>query len=105
MKKVKIADLRKYLKQKSEKQLIDEILELFKANKQVQEIYSIKVIPNNERFLLEEYKEKIDQQFFPDRGINVLNYNVLKKLVSDFEKAAVNKSCIIELLLCYVENG
>ncbi len=105
MKKAKITDLRKYLKQKSEKELINEIVELFKASKQVQEIYSLKVNPNNEEFLLSEYKDKITQQFFPNRGMNVLNYNVLKKLVSDFEKAAVRKSSVIELLLCYVENG
>lgn len=105
MKKTKITDLRKYLKQNSEKELIQEIVELFKVNKQVQEIYSIRVNPNNEEFLLAEYKDKISEQFFPNRGMNVLNYNVLKKLISDFEKAAVKKSSIIELLLCYVENG
>ncbi len=38
MKRAKIIDLKKYLKGKSEKELIDEIVELFKTNKQVQEI-------------------------------------------------------------------
>ncbi len=105
MKKAKITDLRKYLQQKSDKELINEIVELFKTNNQVQEIYSIKVNPDNEELLLAEYKDKVTQQFFPNRGMNVLNYNVLKKLVLDFEKVAVKKSCHIELLLCYAENG
>lgn len=105
MKKAKITDLRKYLKQKSDKELIDDIVELFKINKQIQEIYSLKVNPDNEELLLEEYKDKIIQQFFPNRGMDVLNYNVLKKLVSDFEKVVVKKSTLVELLLCYAENG
>jgi|ASRP01.1.fsa_nt_gi hypothetical protein len=105
MKRAKIIDLKKYLKGKSEKELIDEIVELFKTNKQVQEIYSIKLNPQNEEILLEEYKDKVIQQFFPSRGMNVLNYNVLKKLISDFEKVAIKKSNVIELLLCYAENG
>lgn len=80
-------------------------MELFKINKQVQESYSLKVNPDNEVLLLEEYKDQIIQQFFPNRGMDVLNYKVLKKLVSDFEKVAVKKSSIVELLLCYAENG
>lgn len=105
MKKAKITDLRKYLEDKSNKELIDEIVELFKSNKQVQESYTLKVDPENEKILLEEYKDKVCQQFFPDRGLNVLNYSILKKLISEFETVAINKSNIIELLLCYAENG
>lgn len=105
MNKVKVTELRKYLKQKTDKELIDEIVELFKVNRQVQEIYSIKVNPDKEELLLEEYKNKIIQQFFPDWGKDVLNYKVLKQLVSDFEKVAVKKISVIELLLYYVESG
>ena len=60
--------------------------------------------PDNEELLLEDYKDKITQQFFPNKGMDVLNYNVLKKLVSDFEKVVVKKSSVVELLLCYAEN-
>lgn len=105
MKKAKIADLRKYLKQKSDKELMDEIVELFKTNKQVQEIYSIKVNPANEELLLKEYKEKIVKHFFPNRGMIGLDYNYLKYLISDFEKVALSNKNVVELLLCYAENG
>lgn len=105
MKKIKIVDLRKYLKQKTEKELIDEIVELFKSNKQVQEIYSVKVNPANEELILEEYKEKIAVHFFPNRGMVGLDYRYLKHLISDFEKVALSDKNIVELLLYYAEIG
>lgn len=105
MKKVKIADLRKYLKKKSDKELMDEIVELFKTNKQVQEIYSIKVNPANEALLLKEYKEKITEHFFPSRGMIELDYKYLKQLISDFEKTSPSNKNVVELLLCYAECG
>ena len=105
MKRIKITDLKKYLQNKSDKELIDEIVELFKMNKQIQELYSLKVNPENEQTLLEEYMDKIEEQFFPDRGFNIPNFGVLKKIVADFKKVAIKQRNVIELLLHYAENG
>ena len=104
-KKIKLTELKKYLKNKTDKELIDEVVNMFKLSKQVQEFYLLRVNPENEKKLLEEYMDKISDQFFPIRGMNVLNYSVLKKLITDFKKIAITQKSVIELLLCYAENG
>ncbi|GMQ60767.1 hypothetical protein AN1V17_51700 [Vallitalea sediminicola] len=51
------------------------------------------------------YKDIVENQFFPSRGQSVLNYSVLRKAISDFNKVAKTTDYIAELMITYVENG
>ncbi len=105
MKHITVTQLRKYLKNKTDKELIQEIVDLFKISPKAKEYFSLKVNPDLENDLLEQYKEIVEKQFFPARGNSVLNYTVLKKAISDFEKVAKNPENIAELMMWYVDNG
>jgi hypothetical protein len=56
---LKITDLKKYLKSKSEEELLQEILTLAKTFKDVKEYYNLKINPESEKETLEKYKKLV----------------------------------------------
>lgn len=105
MKNIKITELKKYLNIKSDKELVNEIVELFKLSSKVKEYYNLKVNPENEQEMLKDYKKIVEEQFFPSRGNSVLNYKILRYALSNFEKLSTKPENVAELMLTYVENG
>jgi hypothetical protein len=103
--KLGIIELKKYLSGKSEKELKEEIIELFKISKEVKEYYAIKVLPDAEKELLERYKGIVRKEFFPERGNRFPSYSVLKKAISDFTKVSKDSVSLADLLLFYAEQG
>ncbi len=55
--------------------------------------------------VLESYRSKIVQQFFPARGIGKLKLGEARKAIRDYAKATGNLAGTAELLMTYVENG
>lgn len=55
--------------------------------------------------VLETYRRKIVEQFFPKRGFGKLKLAEARKAIRDFRKATGNIPGTAELLLTYVENG
>jgi hypothetical protein len=55
--------------------------------------------------LLETYRSKIVEQFFPKRGFGKLKLAEARKAIRDYRKATGNLPGTAELLMCYVENG
>lgn len=105
MKNITVTELKQYLKTKSDKELISEIVEIFKIDAKVKEYFSLKVNADYESDLLQHYKDIVENQFFPARGDSVLDYKILRNAVSDFTKIAKNPENIADLLMFYVENG
>lgn len=105
LKKIKLSDLKKHLKTKSDKEMLSEIVELFKLSKEVQAYYGIKLDSDYEKNLLEESKDRIANHFFPSRGSVVLDYQEIKTIISDFKKVSKKPMFLAELLLCYADNG
>ncbi len=105
MKNIKITELKRYLKMKSDKELVNEIVDLFKLSSKVKEYYNLKVDPDNEELLLKDYKQIVEEQFFPSRGNSVLEYKILKDAISNFEKLSNKPENVADLMLTYVENG
>lgn len=105
MKNIKIMELKKYLNMKSDKELVNEIVDLFKLSSKVKEYYNLKVNPDNEEEMLKDYKNIVQEQFFPSRGNSVLNYKILRDAISNFEKLSTKPENIADLMLTYVENG
>lgn len=105
MKNIKITELKKYLNMKSDKELVNEIVDLFKLSSKVKEYYNLKVNPDNEEEMLKDYKNIVQEQFFPSRGNSVLNYKILRDAISNFEKLSTKPENVADLMLTYVENG
>jgi hypothetical protein len=55
--------------------------------------------------VLESYRSKIVEQFFPKRGFGKLKLAEARKAIRDFRKATGNIPGTAELLMAYVENG
>jgi hypothetical protein len=59
----------------------------------------------NNAEVLEKYRSKIVEQFFPARGFGKLKLGEARKAIRDFRKATGNLPGAAELLMTYVENG
>jgi len=55
--------------------------------------------------VLEKYRSKIVEQFFPARGEGKLKLGEARKTIRDYRKATGNLPGTAELLMTYVENG
>ncbi|MBA3966157.1 MAG: hypothetical protein H0X47_10340 [Nitrospirales bacterium] len=55
--------------------------------------------------VLEKYRRKIMEQFFPARGFGKLKLGEARKAIRDYRKATGNLPGTTELLMTYVENG
>lgn len=55
--------------------------------------------------MLETYRSKIVEQFFPKRGVGKLKLGEARKAIRDYRKATGNIPGTAELLMTYVENG
>ena len=55
--------------------------------------------------LLEKYRRRIVDQFFPDRGFGKLKLGEARQAVRDYRKATADEAGTRDLLLTYVEQG
>jgi hypothetical protein len=102
---LKITDLKKYLKNKNEEELLQEILTLAKAFKDVKEYYNLKINPESEKEILEKYKKIVNNEFLPDRGFGKMRYSVVNDAIKEFQKISNTPENIAELMLFYGEIG
>lgn len=98
--------LNQYLKQLSHDQLIDLVKACYGASKDVEKFLAVRILGDEAMAsLFEEYRKKIEQVFFPKRGIGKLRLQDAKKLISEFEKLTGSVEYIIELKLVHLENA
>lgn len=83
--------------------LIKHISELYKKYKPVKEYFDFYINPD-EKKLLEQYKEKVTEGFFPKRGYQ-LKLSISRKAINDFKKLGTSVESLADLLLHFVENG
>ncbi|WLE95471.1 MAG: DUF6155 family protein [Candidatus Electrothrix communis] len=105
MKNITISKLKKELSGKSEKELIDEIVNLFKKIPQVKEYYTVAFSAEGEKHVQEKYKDIITHEFFPKRGYGKARLSVAKKAINDFKKISDKPHLLIDIMLHYVEEG
>ena len=105
MKNITIKTLKKTLSEKSEKELLNEVTTLFKKFPQVKEYYTLLLCSDGQEQVLDKYKEKIRNEFFPKRGYGKARLSIAKKSISDFKKISQESSLIIDLMLFYVDQG
>lgn len=102
MKKV---SLKNYLSGKTKEQLIEEIEILIKRFDQVRDYYRIRTTSKKDKAVLEAYKKKIKQEFFPERGYGEGRPSVGKAPILQFLKVSYLPEYLVDLMLYYVEQG
>ncbi len=105
MKFITISSLKKSLSEKSEKELLEEIINLFKKFPQVKEYYTSTFSEEGEKLILEKYKEIVTNEFFPKRGYGKARLSIAKKAINDFIKISSKPASVIEIMIHYVEQG
>ncbi|OLS40717.1 DUF6155 family protein [Bacillus sp. MRMR6] len=104
--KMKITELKKQLKQFEQKELIELVVEMFKANKEVQDFLASKFLGDEAiEELFHQARKKIKNEFFPDRGDPKLRLAEAKKEITTFKKLTNDEKRTADLMLYYVELG
>lgn len=83
--------------------LIKHISELYKKYKPVKEYFDFYVNPDENK-ILNLYKEKVTEGFFPKKGYQ-LKLSISRKAINDFRKLGTSDESVADLLLHFVENG
>ena len=97
------AQIKKTIKDCERDECVDIILEIVEFCPQAREFLSLK-FNENQNDILEKYKDKVRNEFYPPRGFGRLNLREAKKVISDFKKLCPDKVLVIDLMLFYVEN-
>lgn len=97
------SEIKKELSKLDKVQLIDLISDLYRKNISVKEYFKFYLKPD-EKNLLEEYKDKVREGFFPKRGIQP-RLSISRKAINDLKKFEVSGECVADLMLHYVECG
>jgi len=86
--------------------LITLIRELYDAAAVNRDLIQARVLDGaNDGELLEKYRRKIEEQFFPARGFGKLKLGEARRAIRDYRKVAGSIPGTAELLMSYVENG
>ena len=103
--KVSVSKLQKFLSGKSSEELRTLIIDISSFD-EVQSYFYMRVHPENIRRASEKYKKIIKEEFYPEnRNKQLLNYDVIKKCVKDFQATCPVKSEVACLMLYVVELG
>lgn len=98
--------LQKYLSNLTKEELVEEIRQLAKRFKQVNEYYKARLEPHKTEDTLAAYKKRIRREFFTRSGDpGPLRLSAARKMVLEFAKVQANIMHQIDLELFYVEQG
>lgn len=98
--------LRQYLRKKEQKELIDEIADLYKKFDSVKSYYQASVF-DDDLGVLKKYKLVIEHEFFP-KSIHAeptCRISVAKKAIADYKKLSCSDANLADIMLFYVECG
>lgn len=106
MDKMNVSELKRNLKSKSQKELVDDIATLFRSFEVVREYYQARLFDNDET-VLQKYKAIIEYEFFPvsERRNPPARLSVAKKAITDYKKLTNSVTNIADIMVFYVETG
>ncbi len=101
-----VSELKRNLKTKTQKELIDDIVTIFKTFEAVKEYYQVQLFDNDEN-VLQKYKAIIEHEFFPisERKDPPARLSVAKKAITDYKKLTRSGINIADIMVFYVETG
>jgi len=98
--------LKKHLQSLSKEQIVEQVLALYDASKQVKEYFEYYLNPDEPR-QFEKYKAIIENEFYPKgkaRGPK-LRFSVAKKAIADFRSLYPSPELLGDLMITLVENA
>lgn len=98
-------ELRKHLQGLSQEQLVNHLLHLGDAFKDVQAYLQNVVRPADDETVRARYRQIIQNEFFPARGYGNGRLAVARRAVTDYKKVAASVDGPADLMLAYVETG
>jgi Family of unknown function (DUF6155) len=96
--------LKKHLDTLEKEEVVAEILKLYEKIKAVKDFYEME-LGTDTNAVLNEYKAKIEKQYFPKRGYGNPKASEVRKLISDFKKIAAFEFDVVDLLIFRVEQS
>lgn len=105
-KKISLTELKKSIKKKTDYELVEEVAHLYKTFPQVKEYYSASFF-NDDASVLENYKQKIKDEFVPGCKYNLPRgrLSIGRKAIADYKKVSTSDIGIADIMLTYVESG
>jgi hypothetical protein len=97
------SDIKKELEKFDKKKLISLIGELYKNNRATKEYLEFFANPDEKKQLF-QYKQKVQEAFFPKRGYE-LKLKDAKKVIADLKKLGLSAKSLADIMLFYVECG
>jgi len=101
----KVSDLKRYLKNRSQAELMNEIADLFKKIPAVKDYYQVKINPHDESVIADKYKAIIRREFATEGTPGRARLSVARKAVMDFKKLAIGPNSVADMMLFYIEQG
>jgi len=98
-----LREVKKELATLSQDQLIHHIVEVYKRYPHAKEYFDFYVNPD-EKVILEKYKERVHEGFYPARGRRLKLYRS-RKALNEFKKLGVSPEADAELMLYFIEVG
>ncbi len=103
MKQITVTALKRHLKERPAKDLINDIADLFSKFEYVKEYYGARLDPDVAEAVFQKYKQIIRDEFLPEHGFGTLRASVAKKALSDYKKTCGEPHKIADLTLFYAE--
>ena len=98
--------LNKHLKQLNNDQLINLVKACYGASKDMEKFLAVRLLGDEAvESLFQEYRKKIEKEFFPVRGVGKLRLQEAEHAISEFERLTGSAKYSLELKLIFVENG
>lgn len=105
-KRIKWSNVERQVALLEKPQLIQLVKELFEASADNQAFFALRFLGQDAREeILEPYRKRIVNQFFPKRGFGKLGLREARQAIRDYRRATSDEVGILELMLVYVENG
>lgn len=105
-KKATLTDLKKHLRQKTDRELVDEIAHLYKKFPQVKEHYQASFFQNDDE-VLKKYKKIVRNEYVASgrQHFPKMRASVARKAVNDYAKVSCSPVNLADLMLTFVESG
>ncbi len=105
MTKIGIKELRQHLQQRTQAELINDIVDLFRSVDAVKDYYQLRLDQSPNEQLIATYKAAIQQEFFPKRGFGEARLSIAQQPIREYKKISPSPEGLIELMVFYVEMG
>ena len=92
----------KYIKSLDKEALYKELQKLYSKIPEVKKYYEMELSPNTQK-IVEQYKKKLKNEYFPSRGYGKARSGASRKIVTDFKKISVHNADLIDLWLYRTE--